>query len=116
MGLHLVVSSVEPPILGTGPIAAIKRGAAEAGWSLEDVDVMEIKAFVALSVALAKGLGSNQEKGHIQGAATALGYPLGGIWPSDSCYPVTPMDGNVDSAVVLPSAWAGQCVFRTGET
>ncbi|XP_024407779.1 acetyl-CoA acetyltransferase, cytosolic isoform X2 [Desmodus rotundus] len=69
---------VEPSIMGTGPIPAIKQAVAKAGWSLEDVDVFEInEAFAALSVAVAKELGLNPEKVNIQGGAIALGHPLG---------------------------------------
>uniref|UniRef100_A0A452RLZ7 Acetyl-CoA acetyltransferase 2 n=1 Tax=Ursus americanus TaxID=9643 RepID=A0A452RLZ7_URSAM len=68
---------VEPSIMGTGPIPAIKQ-VAKAGWSLEDVDIFEInEAFAALSVAITKELGLNPEKVNIQGGAIALGHPLG---------------------------------------
>ncbi|KAG8522401.1 Acetyl-CoA acetyltransferase, cytosolic [Galemys pyrenaicus] len=69
---------VEPSIMGTGPIPAIKQAVAKAGWSLEDVDVFEInEAFAALSVAIAKELGLSPEKVNVQGGAIALGHPLG---------------------------------------
>ncbi|XP_036270907.1 acetyl-CoA acetyltransferase, cytosolic isoform X2 [Pipistrellus kuhlii] len=54
---------VEPSVMGTGPIPAIKQAVAKAGWSLEDVDVFEInEAFAAISVAITKELGLNPEK------------------------------------------------------
>uniref|UniRef100_I3M697 Acetyl-CoA acetyltransferase 2 n=3 Tax=Ictidomys tridecemlineatus TaxID=43179 RepID=I3M697_ICTTR len=54
---------VEPSIMGTGPIPAIKQAVAKAGWSLEDVDLFEInEAFAAVSAAIAKELGLNPEK------------------------------------------------------
>ncbi|KAM8788008.1 acetyl-CoA acetyltransferase, cytosolic [Rhynchonycteris naso] len=69
---------VEPSIMGTGPIPAIKQAVAKAGWSLEDVDLFEInEAFAALSVAIIKELGLNPEKVNFQGGAIALGHPLG---------------------------------------
>lgn len=69
---------VEPSIMGTGPVPAIKQAVAKAGWSLEDVDVFEInEAFAAVSVAITKELGLNPEKVNIQGGAIALGHPLG---------------------------------------
>ncbi|KAK1337890.1 hypothetical protein QTO34_000991 [Cnephaeus nilssonii] len=71
-------AGVEPSIMGTGPIPAIKQAVAKAGWSLEDVDVFEInEAFAAISVAITKELGLNPEKVNIQGGAIALGHPLG---------------------------------------
>ncbi|XP_037376576.1 acetyl-CoA acetyltransferase, cytosolic isoform X2 [Talpa occidentalis] len=58
---------VEPSIMGTGPIPAIKQAVAKAGWSLEEIDVFEInEAFAALSVAIAKELGLNPEKDQIR--------------------------------------------------
>ncbi|XP_036270906.1 acetyl-CoA acetyltransferase, cytosolic isoform X1 [Pipistrellus kuhlii] len=69
---------VEPSVMGTGPIPAIKQAVAKAGWSLEDVDVFEInEAFAAISVAITKELGLNPEKVNSQGGAIALGHPLG---------------------------------------
>ncbi|XP_045698698.1 acetyl-CoA acetyltransferase, cytosolic [Phyllostomus hastatus] len=71
-------AGVEPSIMGTGPIPAIKQAVAKAGWSLEDVDIFEInEAFAAQSAAVAKELGLNPEKVNIQGGAIALGHPLG---------------------------------------
>ncbi|XP_036104413.1 acetyl-CoA acetyltransferase, cytosolic [Molossus molossus] len=69
---------LEPSIMGTGPIPAIKKAVAKAGWSLEDVDVFEInEAFAVLSLAIVKELGLNPEKVNIEGGAIALGHPLG---------------------------------------
>lgn len=71
-------AGVEPSVMGTGPIPAIKQAVAKAGWSLEDVDVFEInEAFAAISVAVTKELGLNPEKVNSQGGAIALGHPLG---------------------------------------
>ncbi|KAM6185880.1 acetyl-CoA acetyltransferase, cytosolic [Rhynchocyon petersi] len=71
-------AGVDPSIMGTGPIPAIKQAVLKAGWSLEDVDTFEInEAFAVLSVAIAKELGINPEKINIQGGAIALGHPLG---------------------------------------
>ncbi|KAB1275632.1 Acetyl-CoA acetyltransferase; cytosolic [Camelus dromedarius] len=71
-------AGVEPSIMGTGPIPAIKQAVAKAGWSLEDVDVFEInEAFAAVSAAITKELGLNPEKVNTEGGAIALGHPLG---------------------------------------
>ncbi|KAM9665569.1 acetyl-CoA acetyltransferase, cytosolic [Trichechus inunguis] len=71
-------AGVDPSVMGTGPIPAIKQAVAKAGWSLEDVDVFEInEAYAALSVAIVRELGLNLEKVNIQGGAIALGHPLG---------------------------------------
>lgn len=69
---------VEPAVMGTGPIPAIKQAVAKAGWSLSDVDAFEInEAFAVVSVAIMKELGLDPEKVNIQGGAIALGHPLG---------------------------------------
>ncbi|XP_055982021.1 acetyl-CoA acetyltransferase, cytosolic [Sorex fumeus] len=69
---------VDPAIMGTGPIPAIKQAVAKAGWSLSDVDAFEInEAFAVLSVAITKELGLDPEKVNMQGGAIALGHPLG---------------------------------------
>ncbi|XP_006885372.1 PREDICTED: acetyl-CoA acetyltransferase, cytosolic-like [Elephantulus edwardii] len=71
-------ADVDPSIMGTGPIPAIKQAVAKAGWSLQDIDVFEInEAFAVLSVAIAKELGLSPDKINIQGGAIALGHPLG---------------------------------------
>ncbi|XP_060061210.1 acetyl-CoA acetyltransferase, cytosolic [Erinaceus europaeus] len=69
---------VEPSVMGTGPIPAIRQAVAKAGWALEDVDAFEInEAFAVLSVAIMKELGLDPEKVNSQGGAIALGHPLG---------------------------------------
>ncbi|XP_012879983.1 PREDICTED: acetyl-CoA acetyltransferase, cytosolic [Dipodomys ordii] len=71
-------AGVDPSIMGTGPIPAIKQAVFKAGWSLEDVDAFEInEAYAALSVAIKKELGLCPEKVNIEGGAIALGHPLG---------------------------------------
>ncbi|KAL1777699.1 acetyl-CoA acetyltransferase, cytosolic, partial [Sigmodon hispidus] len=71
-------AGVEPSIMGSGPILAIKQDVVKAGWSLKDVDLFEVnEAFAAVSVAIAKELGLNLNKDNINGGAIALGHPLG---------------------------------------
>ncbi|XP_004701979.1 acetyl-CoA acetyltransferase, cytosolic [Echinops telfairi] len=69
---------VDPSVMGTGPIPAIRQAVSKAGWSLEDVDTFEVnEAFAVFSVVIAKELGLSPEKINIQGGAIALGHPLG---------------------------------------
>lgn len=69
---------VDPAVMGTGPISAIKAAIAKARWTLEQVDLFEInEAFAAQSIAVTRELGLNLEKVNIQGGAIALGHPLG---------------------------------------
>uniref|UniRef100_A0A8D0GHH6 Acetyl-CoA acetyltransferase 2 n=1 Tax=Sphenodon punctatus TaxID=8508 RepID=A0A8D0GHH6_SPHPU len=80
--LGLIVSwaqaGVDPAIMGTGPIPAIKKAVEKAGWTQEQVDLFEInEAFASLGIAIAKELQLNPEKVNIEGGAVALGHPLG---------------------------------------
>ncbi|XP_001371397.1 acetyl-CoA acetyltransferase, cytosolic [Monodelphis domestica] len=69
---------VDPSIMGSGPIPAIRQAVAKANWTLDDVDAFEInEAFASLAVAVSKELGLNPEKVNIQGGAIALGHPIG---------------------------------------
>ncbi|XP_064412019.1 acetyl-CoA acetyltransferase, cytosolic [Latimeria chalumnae] len=69
---------LDPAIMGTGPIPAIRKAVEKAGWTLDQVDLFEInEAFAAQSVTVVKELGLNPEKVNIQGGAIALGHPLG---------------------------------------
>ncbi|XP_023662523.2 acetyl-CoA acetyltransferase, cytosolic isoform X1 [Paramormyrops kingsleyae] len=69
---------LDPAIMGTGPIAAIKKAVEKAGWQLDQVDLFEInEAFAAQSVAVVRELGLSQDKVNISGGAISLGHPLG---------------------------------------
>ncbi|KAG9484076.1 acetyl-CoA acetyltransferase, cytosolic [Eleutherodactylus coqui] len=69
---------LDPSIMGVGPIPAIRKAVEKAGWSLDDVDVLEInEAFAAQALAINKDLGLNPAKVNIHGGAIALGHPLG---------------------------------------
>ncbi|KAL2082166.1 hypothetical protein ACEWY4_021984 [Coilia grayii] len=71
-------AGLDPSIMGTGPILAIRKAVEKAGWRLEEVDLFEVnEAFAAQSVAVLKELGLNKDKVNISGGAIALGHPLG---------------------------------------
>ncbi|XP_066563386.1 acetyl-CoA acetyltransferase, cytosolic isoform X2 [Amia ocellicauda] len=71
-------AGLDPSVMGTGPIPAIRRAVEKAGWQLDQVDLFEInEAFAAQSIAVMKELGLNQEKVNIHGGAISLGHPLG---------------------------------------
>jgi acetyl-CoA C-acetyltransferase len=74
------VSSLEPELMGLGPIEASRQALARAGMTIGDVDVVEInEAFAAQVIPSARGLGvdpfSDQLNPH--GGAIALGHPFG---------------------------------------
>lgn len=80
--LARVVSSatagVEPNFMGEGPIPAGKKALARAGWTVADLDLVELnEAFAAQSIACIRGLELDPEKVNVRGGAIALGHPIG---------------------------------------
>lgn len=69
---------VEPSIMGIGPVPAIENALKLAGWSKNDLDLIEInEAFAAQTLACAKALDLDANKLNVKGGAIALGHPLG---------------------------------------
>ena len=71
-------AGVDPSIMGTGPIPASRKALAKAGWSIEDLDLIEAnEAFAAQALAVNKDLGWDPSKVNVNGGAIALGHPIG---------------------------------------
>lgn len=71
-------AGVDPEIMGTGPVKAVPKALAKAGWRLEDLDLIEAnEAFAAQSIAVNRELGWDLTKVNIKGGAIALGHPIG---------------------------------------
>ncbi|AET89362.1 acetyl-CoA acetyltransferase [Burkholderia sp. SFA1] len=71
-------AGVSPKIMGMGPVPASKRCLERAGWSVNDLDLMEInEAFAAQALAVHKQMGWDQEKINVNGGAIAIGHPIG---------------------------------------
>ncbi|XP_072302581.1 acetyl-CoA acetyltransferase, cytosolic-like [Eucyclogobius newberryi] len=71
-------AGLEPSVMGTGPIPAIRKAVEKAGWQLDQVDLFEInEAFAAQSIAVVKELSLNVDKVNVSGGAIALGHPIG---------------------------------------
>ena len=69
---------VEPSLMGTGPIPSSKKALDIAGWSIKELDLLEInEAFAAQSIAVIKTLGVPEEKVNVNGGAIAIGHPIG---------------------------------------
>jgi acetyl-CoA C-acetyltransferase len=72
------VAGVDPSIMGTGPIPASKKALEKAGWSVDDLDLIEAnEAFAAQAIAVNKEMGWNVDKVNVNGGAIALGHPIG---------------------------------------
>jgi acetyl-CoA C-acetyltransferase len=71
-------AGVDPSIMGTGPIPASKKALEKAGWSAQDLDLIEAnEAFAAQACAVNKGLGWDTDKVNVNGGAIAIGHPIG---------------------------------------
>jgi acetyl-CoA C-acetyltransferase len=71
-------AGVDPAIMGEGPIPATQRCLLRAGWTLNDVDLIEAnEAFAAQSLTVTKELGLDLAKVNVNGGAIALGHPIG---------------------------------------
>ena len=71
-------AGVEPGFMGEGPIPAGKKALARAGWSVGDLDLVELnEAFAAQAIACVRGLELDASKVNVRGGAIALGHPIG---------------------------------------
>ena len=71
-------AGVDPAIMGTGPIPATGRCLGKAGWTVDDLDLIEAnEAFAAQAISVNNELGWDPEKVNIHGGAIALGHPIG---------------------------------------
>ena len=71
-------AGVDPAIMGIGPVAATRRCLAKAGWSLDQLDLVEAnEAFAAQALAVGKELEWDMDKVNVNGGAIALGHPIG---------------------------------------
>ncbi|MFD1556923.1 acetyl-CoA C-acetyltransferase [Paraburkholderia silviterrae] len=69
---------VDPKVMGMGPVPASKRCLERAGWSVGDLDLMEInEAFAAQALAVNKQMGWDTSKINVNGGAIAIGHPIG---------------------------------------
>jgi acetyl-CoA C-acetyltransferase len=72
------VSSLNPEIMGLGPIEASRQALKRAGMTIDDIDLVEInEAFAAQVVPSAKHLGISWDKLNVNGGSIALGHPFG---------------------------------------
>jgi len=71
-------SGVEPEWFGLAPIAAVRKVAVRAGWSLADVDLFELnEAFSVQALAVIQDLALDPAKVNVHGGSVAIGHPIG---------------------------------------
>ncbi len=69
---------VDPAVMGTGPVPAVKKALSKAGWSVSDVDLVEAnEAFAAQALCVVKELGFDPAIVNVNGGAIAIGHPIG---------------------------------------
>ena len=71
-------SGVDPAVMGSGPIPASRAALEKAGWTAEDLELVEAnEAFAAQACAVNKDLGWDPDKVNVNGGAIAIGHPIG---------------------------------------
>jgi acetyl-CoA C-acetyltransferase len=71
-------AGVDPQIMGTGPIPSSRKALEKAGWSVNDLDLVEAnEAFAAQACAVNKDMGWNPDIVNVNGGAIAIGHPVG---------------------------------------
>jgi acetyl-CoA C-acetyltransferase len=71
-------AGVDPSIMGVGPIPASKLCLKKAGWTAQDLDLLEInEAFAAQAIAVNRDMGWDTSKVNVNGGAIAIGHPIG---------------------------------------
>ena len=71
-------AGLDPSIMGVGPIHASRKALAKAGWSVDDLDLVEAnEAFAAQACAVNKDMGWDPSIVNVNGGAIAIGHPIG---------------------------------------
>lgn len=72
------VAAVEPGFFGLGPVPAVRQALERAGWSVGEVDRVEInEAFAAIALACLREIGFAEDIVNVEGGAIAHGHPIG---------------------------------------
>ncbi|MBS1174599.1 MAG: phaA [Burkholderiaceae bacterium] len=71
-------AAIDPAIMGMGPVNASRKALNKAGWSADELDLMEInEAFAAQAAAVNQDMQWDTSKINVNGGAIALGHPIG---------------------------------------
>ena len=71
-------AGVDPKFMGMGPVPASQLCLKKAGWTHQELDLMEInEAFAAQAIAVNRQMGWDVSKINVNGGAIAIGHPIG---------------------------------------
>ena len=71
-------AGVEPSVMGSGPIPASRKALERAGWTVDDLGLVEAnEAFAAQAIAVNRDMGWDPEIVNVNGGAIAIGHPIG---------------------------------------
>jgi acetyl-CoA C-acetyltransferase len=71
-------AGVDPKIMGMGPVPASQLCLQKAGWTHQELDLMEInEAFAAQAIGVNRQMGWDTTKINVNGGAIAIGHPIG---------------------------------------
>jgi acetyl-CoA C-acetyltransferase len=71
-------AGVDPAIMGIGPVTASRKALAKAGWTVDDLDLIEAnEAFAAQAIAVNRDMGWDPARVNVNGGAIAIGHPIG---------------------------------------
>ncbi|MCH7802143.1 MAG: thiolase family protein, partial [Chloroflexi bacterium] len=72
------VAGVEPAIMGTGPVPAVRKALDKAGMEMDDIDLIELnEAFASQALYCIRELGMDMDKTNVNGSGISLGHPVG---------------------------------------
>ncbi len=70
--------ALDPAIMGMGPVPASRRCLEKAGWTIDDLDLIEAnEAFAVQALGVNREMGWDEERVNVNGGAIALGHPIG---------------------------------------
>jgi acetyl-CoA C-acetyltransferase len=71
-------AGVDPKIMGMGPVPASQLCLKKAGWTHQELDLMEVnEAFAAQAIGVNRQMGWDTSKINVNGGAIAIGHPIG---------------------------------------
>jgi acetyl-CoA C-acetyltransferase len=71
-------AGLDPAFMGMGPVPASRKCLARAGWTTDDLDLMEInEAFAAQACAVNQEMAWDSQRINVNGGAIAIGHPIG---------------------------------------